>query len=141
MVIMDVDSYEALVDTQMRVFDRMVEDHAPVPMDKEIDLLEDYEEIESINPFSSPEPEEIQEEGLSSDNIDVDLEQERPGIHSGLAKDWISTGDILKDKIPAQDEVVIEDLPYDVPFKAVEDVGELNEEKLDENPVFLEEPL
>ena len=143
-VLMDVDSYEALVDTQIQSFNKLLDEHMPMPMDEELDL---YSEAEPINPFAEA-PDQLEEidntlpveedQGSVPADLGVDL---TPEPTAKLPDEWATPAAVLKDRFePPTPPIVIEDLPQEVPFKP-QNIGELDEKALDDNPVFLEEPI
>jgi hypothetical protein len=199
-VIMDIDSYEMLMDTQIDLFESLVDEHEPEMFGDESELPEDYpveeyeeevdakredlvqaihaldklmdeeraEEPETFEeaivvpefetPQSAPEalPVEDEEDNSIVDNseyIPTDETIQPPA--SPLPKNWSPTSDVLKNRFPGMNiskndapeppvqsqAVTVEDLPFDVPFKAEDNIGELDEERLDDDPVFLEEPV
>ena len=230
-VVMDLDAYEMLMDTQIDLFDSLVEDHEPIcsnesdvipppvnltPEDfnEELDtkredlveaihaldqLMDEPEEDKESEPEIDPKtvepmkkmsraimetatvgdvlkemaviekaqeekkqelPEDYDENSIINEYPEIKESTPKPVGH--LPKNWAPTSDVLKrrfpnmnlsrdnsvksslqaDKATAEAPITIERLPYDkVPFKPQENIGELDEKRLDDDPVFLEEPI
>lgn len=114
------------------------------------DESEEAEDTENIGPsselFERKTPDTTKSDTIKPDTIKPDTikKEQSNGVS---APGWSSAADILKNKFghnsskTVDQEIILEELPFDVPFKPEENIGEFNEEKLEDNPVFLEEPI
>ncbi len=165
-VIMDLDSYEALIDSsQTDVFGVMSDEPAfdfdDITADRPSeDIIFESSNVESehrpdpVNPFETTfTPDEDAHISQEEDPVFEAPQSPSPDpsfletVSSNPIPHWSVAGEVIKEKFDSMksqeqsNDVTVEDLPFDVPFKKQENIGELDEQRLDDDPVFLEEPI
>jgi hypothetical protein len=161
-VIMDIDSYESLLDQagypDENSFDDLNDKYTDnaqdinnqdfVTADTSQNLDEDYES--NFSDLSASEnPVNISASDYPDSENNNFVPEKKAGASMRPIPHWSSASDILNSKYnnfvqkpkPSDDAIKMEKVPYDIPFVPNEDEFEFDEEKLDDEPVFLEEPI